>query len=164
MAPAHGLQPLREVQTALGSCNATHGALYGNRPVSLYSGNLMGKTQPFLQQLGEQEAHIEASATESLREGQGEATELEAWNLRGLSREVGEGRGLTADWLACWQEHPAFIGIPFRDTSATLKTSQRQVGVSACEHKEVTTLAAAFLQWWATYVQTQTIGQAPGIL
>lgn len=121
----------------------------------------MGKTQSFLQQLGEQEAHREASATESLREGQGEAAELEVWNLRGLSREVGEGRGFTADWLACWQEHPAFIGISFRDTSATLKTSQCQVGVSVCEHKEVSVLTVVFLQWWATYVQTQTNRASP---
>lgn len=35
--------------------------------------------------------------------------------------------GFAADWLVCWQEHPASIGIPFRDTSAAPKASQCQV-------------------------------------
>lgn len=70
---------------------------------------------------------------ESLREGQREAAGLAAGHLRGLSRD---GRGFSADWLACWQEHPAFIGIPFRDTSATPEASQCQVGVYVSEPKK----------------------------
>lgn len=76
-----------------------------------------------------------------------------------------KGEAFTAGWLACWQERPAFIGILFRDTSATLKASQCQVGVCVCVHpcerKEVTALPAAFLQWWAAYVQTQTNEASP---
>jgi hypothetical protein len=42
----------------------------------------------------------------------------------GLSREVGGRKGFMVDWLALLAEtRPVFIGIPFRDASATLKTS-----------------------------------------
>lgn len=40
VSPSHGLQPQSQVQTDLGSYNATHGAPYGKRAVSLYSGSL----------------------------------------------------------------------------------------------------------------------------
>lgn len=55
-------------------------------------GDLWGRLSPSSNNWGNRK-YIEASVTESLREGQGEATELEAWHLRGLSTEVGEGRG-----------------------------------------------------------------------
>lgn len=47
-----------------------------------------GETQPSLQQLGKQEAGVETSAAESLRESQREAAELKAWHLGGLRRWV----------------------------------------------------------------------------
>lgn len=68
-----------------------------------------GETQPSLQYLGKQEAHIEASAAENLRESQGEAAGLKVWHSEGLSREIGEGKGFTTDWLACCQEHSSIL-------------------------------------------------------
>lgn len=64
-----------------------------------------GETQPSLQQLGKQEAGMEASAAESLTESQREAAEPQAWHLGGLRRWV---KG-TASRQISWQEHTLLL-------------------------------------------------------
>lgn len=64
-----------------------------------------GETQPSRQQLGKQEAGMEASAAESLTESQREAAEPQAWHLGGLRRWV---KG-TASRQISWQEHTSLL-------------------------------------------------------